>query len=220
MTTPVVLVPGLGLGPEAYAPTLCHLEMPYEVVTLPGYGERAGRGDDLHIEALAEQLAIRLEKRAVVVGHSASCQIAVAAALARPDMVAGLVLIAPTGDLAASSWPVLAGRLTRSVMWGPPWLAKTLTPQYLRTSVPTILRAIDAARRYDLAAAVPKLSTPVVVVRSKHDRLSPPLWTQKVADLSHGEAWTLPRGSHMPVLTNGRELAAFIQRYAGLAPQD
>ena len=65
---------------------------------------------------------------------------------------------------------------------------------------------------YDLAAAIPALSTPTVVVRSKHDRLAPPQWAQQVADKSHGEAWTLPSGSHLPVLTNGRELAVFIRR--------
>jgi pimeloyl-ACP methyl ester carboxylesterase len=77
-------------------------------------------------------------------------------------------------------------------------------------------RAMEAARHYDLAAAIPKLTAPTVIVRSKHDRLAPEYWTRKLAELAGGEAWTLPKGSHMPVLTNGRELAEFIHRAAGV----
>ena len=36
MNAPIVLVPGLGLGPESYAKTIEHLITPHHVVTLPG----------------------------------------------------------------------------------------------------------------------------------------------------------------------------------------
>ena len=213
MTTPVVLVPGLGLGPESYAPTLEYLDAQYDVVTLPGYGERAARGVDLRTAALAERLAVRIKESPVVlVGHSASCQIVVAAAIAHPDLAKALVLVAPGGDLTASSWATLASRWARSAVWDSPRLVPTLSRQYFRTGFATMARAMEAARHYDLAAAIPALSTPTVVVRSKHDRLAPPQWAQQIADKSHGEAWTLPTGSHQPVLTNGRELATFIRR--------
>ena len=213
MTTPVVLVPGLGLGPESYAPTLEYLDTQYEVVTLPGYGERAARGVDLRTTALAERLAVRIKETPVVlVGHSASCQIVVAAAIAHPELAKALVLVAPSGDLTASNWSTMATRWVRSAVWDPPWLIPTLTRQYFRTGFPTMARAMEAARHYDLAAAIPALSMPTVVVRSKHDRLAPPQWAQQVADRSHGEAWTLPSGSHLTVLTNGRELAAVVRR--------
>jgi pimeloyl-ACP methyl ester carboxylesterase len=212
VSTPVVLVPGLGLGPESYAPTLRHLDTQYEVLTLPGYGERASRGDDLQTEALAERLAQKLQQRAVLVGHSASCQIVVATALAHPGLVKALVLVAPSGDQKASSWPVLASRWVRSTVWDSPLLAPTLARQYFRTRFTTMARAMEAARHYDLAAAVRGVTVPTLVVRSKHDRLSPAQWTQQIADRTHGEAWTLPSGSHMLVLTNGRELAGFIRR--------
>jgi len=213
MTTPVVLVPGLGLGPESYAPTVEHLNTQYEVITLPGYGERAARGDELHTTALAERLAVQIkETPAVLVGHSASCQIVVAAALAHPELAKALVLVAPSGDVTASTWSTLAARWVRSAIWDSPSLVPTLSRQYFRTGFPSMARAMEAARHYDLAAAMEALSTPTVVVRSKHDRLAPPQWVRQVADKAHGEAWTLPSGSHMPVLTNGRELAGFIDR--------
>jgi pimeloyl-ACP methyl ester carboxylesterase len=183
MTAPVVLVPGLGLGPESYAPTVAHLDTQYDVITLPGYGERAARGDDLSTTALAERLAVQIkETPAVLVGHSASCQIVVAAAVAHPELAKALVLVAPSGDVTASTWATLAARWVRSAVWDSPGLVPTLSRQYFRTGFPTMARAMEAARHYDLAAAIQELSTPTVVVRSKHDHLAPPQWVQQVAD--------------------------------------
>lgn len=213
---PVVLVPGLGLGPGSYAPTLEHLDEQYEVVTLPGYGEPVRPGDDLRTESLAERVAERLSAPTVLVGHSASCQIVVAAALAKPSMAKGLVLISPTGDVNASDWPTLAARWIRSAVWESLSLVPPLAPQYARTGLISMARAMEVARRYDLAAAIPRLDCPTVVVRCRHDSLCPPAWAQRVADLAHGEVWTLPTGAHMPVLTNGPELVTFIKRMAGV----
>ncbi|GAB2561435.1 alpha/beta fold hydrolase [Kribbella endophytica] len=216
MTAPVVLVPGLGLGPESYAPTQRHLEIPSTIVTLPGYGERTAKDDDLHVEALADRLAGHLKPGTVVVGHSASCHVVVATALSRPDLVSALILLGPTGDVGASGWPTLAGRWARSALWERPYLVPTLAKQYFRTSFPAMARAEQVARHYDLAAALPQVAVPTVILRCSHDHLCPAPWAQRLADLAGGEAWTLPTGSHMPVLTNGRELAAFIHRAAGV----
>jgi pimeloyl-ACP methyl ester carboxylesterase len=61
---------------------------------------------------------------------------------------------------------------------------------------------------------------PVVIVRGKHDLISPAEWVERLAELSHGEARTLESGSHMPVLTNGPEVAALIQRAAAVPESD
>lgn len=216
MTAPVVLVPGLGLGPESFAPSVRGLGTPYRVVTLPGYGERARPGEDLRVEALARRVADRVTEPSVLVGHSASCQIVVAAALARPELVKSLVLLGPTGDVETSDWPTLAERWMRSAVWESPLLVPILAPQYARTGAVSMARAMEVARRYDLAAAISKLECPVVVVRCKHDSLCPPAWAQRIADLAGAEVWTLPTGSHMPVLTNGPEVVTFIKRAAGV----
>jgi len=215
VTAPVVLVPGLGLGPESYAPTQRHLEIPSTVITLPGYGEPFDH-DDLEVDALADRLAKQVQPDSVLVGHSASCHVVVAAALAYPDLVSALILLGPSGDVSASSWPKLAGRWVRSAVWERPYLVPTLAKQYFRTTFSAMARAEQVARHYDLAAAMPKVGVPTVVLRCPHDHLCPRQWAQRVADLAGGEAWTLSTGSHMPVLTNGRELAAFIHRAAGV----
>ncbi|GAA3577375.1 alpha/beta hydrolase [Kribbella ginsengisoli] len=214
--TQVVLVPGLGLGPESYAPTVQHLTTPYEIVTLPGYGDPAGPDDDLHTEALATRLLEHVNRPAVLVGHSASCQIVVAAALAQPGLVKALVLIGPTGDVTASDWPTLAARWLRSAVWESPSVVPILAPQYARTGLVSMARAMEVARHYDLAAAIRGVTCPTAVVRSEHDSLSPADWAQRIADLAGAQAWTLPTGAHMPVLTNGEEVVTFIKRAVGV----
>ncbi|MGW6282038.1 alpha/beta fold hydrolase [Kribbella sp. NPDC055071] len=218
MNAPVVLVPGLGLGPESYAKTVEHLTTPYQVLTLPGYGEPAGDREDLHPRALGVALADKIRERSVLVGHSASCQVVVETAVTHPELVHALVLAAPTGDVRMSSWVDRAVRFVGSAVPESPRLIRVVTPQYARTTFSTIARAAEAARHHDLAAVITQVKAPVVIVRCKHDLISPADWVQRLAELSHGEARTLETGSHMPVLTNGPEVAALIQR-AAAAPE-
>src|SRR4029453_7065120 len=116
MTAPPVarLVPGLGLDGAAWRPTVESLPPAWsrglDVALLPGYAERAARRTDLRPVALAELLLDRwcpADRQVVLVGHSASCQVVAEAARRRPDRVAGLVLVGPTTDPRARSWPSL-----------------------------------------------------------------------------------------------------------------
>jgi pimeloyl-ACP methyl ester carboxylesterase len=216
VSAPVVLVPGLGLGPESYARTVEHLVTPYQVVTLPGYGEPAGTREDLHPRALAVALGGKIRERSVLVGHSASCQIVVETAIRYADLAHAVVLVAPAGDVRMSSWVDRAVRWLGSAVPDSPKLIRVVTPQYVRTTLPTIARAGEASRHHDLAAVISKVKAPVLIVRGKHDLISTAEWVERLAELSHGEARTLETGAHMPVVTNGPELAALIERAAAL----
>jgi pimeloyl-ACP methyl ester carboxylesterase len=216
VSAPVVLVPGLGLGPESYARTVEHLVTPYHVVTLPGYGEPAGAREDLHPRALAVALAEKIRERSVLVGHSASCQIVVETAVRYADLVHAVVLAAPSGDARMSSWVDRTVRWLGSAVPDSPKLIRTVTPQYVRTTLPTIARAGEASRQHDLAGVISQVKAPVFIVRGKHDLLATAEWVQRLAELSHGEARTFDTGAHMPVVTNGPELAALIERAAAL----
>jgi len=216
VSAPVVLVPGLGLGPESYARTVEHLVTPYHVVTLPGYGEPAGAHEDLHPRALAVALAEKIRERSVLVGHSASCQIVVETAVRYADLVHALVLAAPSGDARMSSWVDRTVRWLGSAVPDSPKLIRTVTPQYVRTTLPTMARAGEASRQHDLAGVISQVKAPVFIVRGKHDLLATAEWVQRLAELSHGEARTFDTGAHMPVVTNGPELAALIERAAAL----
>jgi pimeloyl-ACP methyl ester carboxylesterase len=217
VSAPVVLVPGLGLGPESYAQTVEHLITPYHFVTLPGYGEPAGEREDLHPKALAVALAGKIREKSVLVGHSASCQIVVETAVRYPELAHALVLVAPAGDAnMGNSWIDRAVRLVGSAIPDVPRLARSVTPQYARTGLPAMVRAGEASRQHDLTAVIPYVRQPVVIIRGKHDLMATADWVERLADLSNGEARTLETGAHMPIATNGPEVAALIERAANL----
>jgi pimeloyl-ACP methyl ester carboxylesterase len=215
------VVPGIGLGRESWEPTLVHLgdRVGSCVTTLPGYGVPARPHDDLRPLALAGRVVATLADvpdQVVLVGHSASCQVVAHVAAALPDRVRGLVLVGPTTDPAASTWPRLARRWLATARREDPRQLPRLVAQYRRTTLRSMARAMDAARRdridLTLAGAVPR----VLVLRGRHDRICPEDWARRlVGGCPAGSAVvTLDRGGHMVPQTHGRlvadQLASFL----------
>ncbi len=230
----VVAVPGLGLSVHVPARTLRRLQpvTASTVVALPGYGVPGGDDAALDPTALAAHLLRRLDAlgvaRAVLVGHSASCQIVVEAAVRSPDRVAGLVLVGPTTDPRADRWPRLAGRWLRTAAWERPHQVPLLVRDYTRTGPARMARAMDAARRHRIEAALPLVRCPALVVRGRHDRIAPADWTATLAATApRGRATSLPAGAHMVPITHPGDLALAIGPFllrpavdAGWAEQD
>ena len=198
----LVLVPGLGLGPEAWQPTVAALDSPIRATTIPleGYGVPATRSSDLRPEVLAGRLLEQLpaQERLVLAGHSASCQVVAHAARQAPYRVAGLLLVGPTTDPRARGWARLAGRWLATAVHERPGQVPALVRQYHRTTVSTMARAMDAARRDRIEETLAPVSCPVMVVRGHHDRICPEGWARSLATTV-----TLPAGGHMVPLTHG-----------------
>jgi len=219
----VVFVPGLGLGREAVLPTARHGSAAWsaEVVLLPGYGQRVPAGTDVSPPALADRLLAVLRDRGlgrvVLVGHSASCQVVAEAAAADPDRVAGLLLVGPTTDPRAGSWPGLVARWVRTAVWERPWQVPLLVRLYARTGLVGMAVAMDAARRHDVRRPLARVGVPTVVVRGRHDWISPPRWADRTAGLAGGRAVTLPAGAHMVVLTHPASVAPLVTEVVGSA---
>jgi pimeloyl-ACP methyl ester carboxylesterase len=101
----IVFVHGLGGCLEQWAPLLGALGPAVHGVAfdLPGHGgsDRDARGDD-SLESLAAAIGAVLDglrlRRAVIVAHSVGATAAIELAGGRPDRVAGLLLVDPTGD--------------------------------------------------------------------------------------------------------------------------
>jgi pimeloyl-ACP methyl ester carboxylesterase len=220
--TSIVAVPGLGLSAAVPRCTLDRLPAPSAVVELPGYGLPASRRTDLGPDDLARLLLTRLDESgvapAVLLGHSASCQIVVQAAVRDPDRVTALVLVGPTTDPRARSWLGLAGRWLHTALWERPGQAPRLVRDYRRTGLVAMGRGMNAARRDRIDRGLAQVRCPVLVVRGCHDRIAPQDWTEALAAAApHGQTWTLPLGAHMVPLTHPEELATGVRTFLGAA---
>lgn len=211
-------LPGLGLGPQSWRPTLTLLPpgVRATVRVFPGFGEAAPRGVDVSPAALAPGVRDGLPRgreRVVLLAHSASSQVAAHVAALAPERVAALVLVGPTTDPRAGSWPGLVRRWLPTAVWERPTQAPALLRQWARTGFPDMVRTLDAARRDDILRTLGSVGSPVVVVRGRHDFICPDDWSEAVA--RHGgagsRAVTLGRGAHMVPFSHGRLVAAVVR---------
>jgi pimeloyl-ACP methyl ester carboxylesterase len=215
-----VLVPGLGLGPAAWLPTVRALGRvgldsdAFAFARLPGHGLSAHRADDLSPVQLARGLVdawLPPAEVRVLMGHSSSCQVVVHAAALAPERIRGLVLVGPTTDPRANAWPSLVRRWLATARHEPPWQVPTLVRQYRTTGLVTMGRAMEAARRDRIDEALREVHCHVLVLRGVHDQIAPSDWVHRLvaphADRPSGAAErtaiTLPEGGHMVPLTNG-----------------
>jgi pimeloyl-ACP methyl ester carboxylesterase len=220
----ILAIPGLGLGPRSWAPTLNALAGDPRTTAarrVPGYGEPAPRGRTLAPERLAAALSSRMQEtsgRVVVFGHSASCQIAAHVAAMNPTRVAGLVLVGPTTDPTAATWPRLITRWLATARHETPRQVPALLRQYRRTGLGAMRRAMDLARRDRIEDTLSRTSARVLVLRGRHDRICPEGWATDVAGCggAGSRAVTLAGGGHMVPSTHGplvaAEVAAFLDR--------
>jgi pimeloyl-ACP methyl ester carboxylesterase len=215
-TTSVVAVPGLGLSVAVVRRALDRLaDVAGAVVLLPGFGRRAPRGTALRPEALAALLLDRLPPGPhVLVGHSASCQIVAEAAVGAPDRITGLVLVGPTTDPRAATWPGLVRRWVRTAAHEKPMQVPLLVRAYARTGLVSMARGMEAARHHRLDRTLAAVRCPVLVVRGAHDAICLADWAATLAAAApHGSVETLSAGAHMVPITRPGELAARVAAF-------
>ena len=221
----VVCVPGLGLRADDWRAAAAELEdlvaARTSVRQLPGYGIRPRRDDDLRPASLGARLGDELPPgAAVLVGHSASCQVVAHAAATAPGRVRGLVLVGPTTDPRARTWHHLAGRWLATAARERPWQVPLLVRDYGRTGPGAMARAMQDARHDDIRHVLARTDVPVLVVRGRHDRICPADWASQVAAAGPrgGHVVTLVSGAHMVPLTHPRPVASAIAAWLGDLP--
>ncbi|MFB8272902.1 alpha/beta fold hydrolase [Streptomyces sp. NPDC055955] len=127
---PVVCLHGAGVSSREFRPFLEVLARRHDAwsVDLPGYGASGSPLRPLGLRALTDALAEWLTAvgldRAVLLGGSFGCQVAVDAAVRHPERITGLVLVGPSVDPAARSF------MRQLVRWMPE--APPVTPTRAR----------------------------------------------------------------------------------------
>lgn len=230
MMLPIVLLHGAGCDGREFdelAPRLA----PLDVIRpdLPGRGDASGPAPTTVADAATfvarhvESIGVR---RAVVLGHSYGGAIALELALARPDLVAGLVLVATGAKLRVH--PSILATMEAAAAAGPrsvvavPWLANAdpaVVARFERhaAEVPSASTLADwrAAHAFDRMAEVANVSCPTLVLAGTADPLTPPKYARFLAERIAGAELALVEGAgHMLPVEHAAEAAARIVPFA------
>ncbi|MBA2277300.1 MAG: alpha/beta hydrolase [Chloroflexia bacterium] len=218
---PVLLLHGLVVSGDYFQPVARRLTdtMAVFVPDLPGAGRSGSPPHRWDIADSAAGLARWMEAHglagSLLVANSLGCQIVTQLAEDRPDLVARLVLVAPTMDPAA---PTVLGQLWRGLRVLPhesPALWAIWIPDLLRAGPWAGLRGLRMALRDDLSARLPRVRQPTLVVGGEDDPIAPPAWVQTVAHLlPNGRAIVIPNAPHAMNYSSAWDLARIIRAFA------
>jgi pimeloyl-ACP methyl ester carboxylesterase len=224
----LVFVPGLGLDSREWNgvrrflndrdPGVNH----DSVVLLPSLGQRAPRGTDLSVEALADRLIKTIRPAgAVLVGHSAGCPVVIQAAVRCPSVV-GLVLVGPVTDPRAATWPRMLTQWARTATHERLREIPILVPQYGRTGLGSIARGMNTIRAFRSDLAIARTTAPVAIVHGTRDRIAPYDWCARLADAAAGPGGvtSVANAGHMVPLTHPQAVAAAIRAIRAQSTRD
>lgn len=214
-TPELVVVPGLG-AVGYLLPTVrsCAQWTRVHLLDVPGFGHRATAGlpADLASTAATVQswLAETTQEPVLLVGHSTGAQVAARAATARPDLVTGLVAAGITFPPELRRLLPLAAAAARTAVHESPGELPAVLPCYLRGAarMPVLLRTAMDDRPEE---ALRRLRRPLLVLRGRHDRLSPQPWAEQLARSAPvGRCVVLP-GAHNTPWTHPAETSAALR---------
>ncbi len=222
----MVLVHGVGLRSEVWAPQVTAFSTSYRVIVYDtlGHGGSDPPPESASLECYVAQLeglldALRIA-RAVVIGHSMGAIIATAFAIANPARVVALGALCPVYDRSAESRAAALARAETLATTGPAagvdatlarWFGDDASPRARDKAA--VLRAwladADAtgyARAYRvfvsaddaIVGRLGRLAMPALFLAAEHDPNSTPAMARRMAaEAPHGQAVVLPNARHM-----------------------
>lgn len=217
-----VLVHGIGMGRRTWADLAASVARTGRVLALdlPGFGEAAEPEDALTMPEfgayLAELVAAEAPgERVVLVGHSMGTQIVAETAAQRPELVSGVVLIAPTVNPRERSAGMQALRLVQDVALARPKVVALGAAYYLQAGPRWYLKKLRAMLAHRIELVLPRVAAPVLVVRGERDVVAPRDWCEQAARLvPDGRVAEVPGRGHEAMITGGERVAALIAGFA------
>jgi pimeloyl-ACP methyl ester carboxylesterase len=176
---PIVHVHGFAISGAYLMPTARVLAQRWVNVVpdLPGYGHSERRDRVLDIPALGETLldildALRID-RAVLLGNSMGCPVALEVAHAAPERVHRLVLVSPAGGVENQPLVRALGQLARDVSRESPRMLPVALPDYLRFGPVNALRLFHELTLYPSLERLLHVEAPTLAVLGLRDPLMP-----------------------------------------------
>lgn len=217
-----VLLHGLVVSGAYMEPLAQQLCQRYRVLVpdLPGFGESEDPERTLTISELAEALARWMDSMgaqdALMIGNSFGCQIITEFVLHHPGRARRLVFIGPTIDPRGRN-PVSQGtRWLRTALDEPPGLVLTVVQDFFHAGLGRSIRTLRYLLRDRIERKLPKITSPLLVIRGDRDRVAPRRWAADIARLSPGtRVIEVPNAGHSPNFSNPDEVARAVFDFDG-----
>jgi pimeloyl-ACP methyl ester carboxylesterase len=231
--TPVVLVHGAGAGGAIWLGALRKLaRLPRRGLSpdLPGHGRSTGSYATLDQarDALGLFCAAAGVPRAVLIGHSMGGAVALAAALAWPERVAGLGLVASAARFTIKPETVeRVGSPTAEAWLSELGFSPATDPAIRRAAIALAFAAPAAVRRadfgllagVDFVARLGEIGCPTAVLAGADDLMLPPRRSEEAAQKIRGASLEiLPRCGHFPMLEQPDAFAAWLAGLCARTP--
>lgn len=195
---PIVCVHGLGVSGRYMLPTAIVVASSHDVYVpdLPGFGLSDPPSRALNVSELADArlgwMNAQSIARPILLANSLGCQISVDLAARLPARISALMLTGPTIDPSARAALPQILRLGLDAFFEPPAMLIIAVGDYLRVGPIRMFQTLKFALEDDIAAKLPRVQVPALIVRGSHDPVAPKAWAQTAAHL-------LPQG-HLAVI--------------------
>ena len=193
----LIFLPGAS-GNTAFWNPLIQLLPDYsdkQVIAYPDFGDEPSQPSVYDFSSLSEYVLQQIQTECIVIAQSMGGIFAVQAALARPDLVKGLVLLATSGGIDLSAFRVQDWRSAyqQQYLYYPDWFVST---------------------HIDLSPQLETISVPVLLLWGDQDPISPVAVGQALQQkLQQAELYTIWGGDHAFAEQYAEEVAAHIQQY-------
>lgn len=215
----MMLVHGAGVSGRYLLPTARALACRVLVPDLPGFGRSSKPPRTLTLPELVDVLGSVMKdlgpQEAVFLGNSFGCQVALELAVRCPHMVKGLILVGPTFDSYARTYPTQAARFVRTMLREPlaffPIALRDYVDCRLWRALVTIVRAMKDRPEDKLR----HVEAPCLVVRGEKDHIAPDRWVDLLtAGLPDAKSVVVPGAAHVVNFSHPRELAEAARAFA------
>jgi pimeloyl-ACP methyl ester carboxylesterase len=214
----IVMLHGLVVSGTYFRPVSHYLDERYTIYIpdLPGYGRSPSRRT-WTLASLTTRLAAWMDahelQKAVIVGNSLGCQMGTLLAKTRPDLVAGLVLVAPTVDPEVRNGLHLMWRGALDVPREKQSLWTVWVPDLIRAGIRRALTALQQTMvdGRDQLARLDEVEQPALLIGGERDPIAPPRWVNDMARrMPNARAIILPGSPHAMNYSSPRDLARAI----------
>lgn len=216
-----VLVHGIGMGHRYWSDLADELARGGRVLALdlPGFGDAPEPERALDMPESGAFLAdlIRAEGTVpvVLVGHSMGTQVVAETAVQSPELVARLVLIAPTVNPRERTVLKQALRMMQDMSLVQPKVFRLGVLYYAKAGPRWYVKKLRAMLAHAIEEVLPRVAAATLVIRGEHDTIVPRSWAEQVAAaVPDGRFVEVPGRGHETMITAGAAVARLIEEHA------